>query len=126
MRSVLLVEDSATLRHLLTAALERRGYRVHAVEKGDEVLAAARDHLPEVVVMNKMLPGRDGYAVLGELRRDPVTSAIKVMMLTESNRRDDVVRGIEGGADDYVIKPFDPDDVAARVERLVRKARGIG
>lgn len=121
-RDVLLVEDSPTLRFVLTEALERRGCRVHAIEQASEVLAAARRLLPAVVILNKMLSGRDGYAVMKELRADPVTRDVKVMMLTESKSRQDVMRGIQGGADDYVVKPFDPNDVAVRVERLVRLA----
>lgn len=122
MRDVLLVEDSLTLRYVLTEVLERRGCRVRAIEQGNEVLGTARSMLPDVIIVNKMMPGRDGWAVLADLRKDPVTSAMKVMMLTESKSREDVLRGIQGGADDYVIKPFDPEDVANRVESLIRKS----
>lgn len=121
MRVVLLVEDSETIRFLLRDALERRGFRVISVEHGRDAVGVARDELPSVVIVNKMLPGSDGYEVLRELRSDPLTAGMKVMMLTESKRREDVVRSIESGADDYVVKPFDPEDVAARVEGMVRR-----
>jgi DNA-binding response OmpR family regulator len=121
MRDVLLVEDSETIRHLLTSALEKRGFRVVAVEHGPSVMEAARQALPSVIIMNKMLPGMDGHEVLAELRRNPLTAGMKVMMLTESKRKDDVVRSIEGGADDYVVKPFDPEEVASRVDTMIRR-----
>lgn len=125
MRDVLLVEDSPTIRALLVGALERQGFRVITVESGGDVLDRARDVLPSAVIINKMLPGRDGHQVIVDLRNDPIVRATKVMMLTESHHRDDVVRSISEGADDYVTKPFDPDDVAVRVRALVRPIDGV-
>ena len=122
MRDVLLVEDSPTLRYLLTEALEQRAIVVTTVEHGAEVVEAARKHLPSVIIMNRMLPGRDGLDVLAELRADPATAGIPVMMLTDADSRQDVMAGIAKGADDYVVKPFDPLDVAKRVEALSRRA----
>jgi DNA-binding response OmpR family regulator len=123
MRDVLLVEDSPTIRHLLVEALDRRGFRIEIVEHGAEVLEAARRLLPTVIVMNRMLPGRDGLDLLAEMRADPAVSSVRVMMLTDSDSREDVLASLARGADDYVIKPFDPEDVARRVETLVRKAQ---
>lgn len=121
MSGVLLVEDSATIRYLITQALAKRGIAVHPVENPGDVLAAAKSQLPGVVIINKMLPGRDGYSVIRELRATPETSGVRIMMLTESKRREDVMKSIQGGADDYVIKPFDAEDVAKRVEALLRR-----
>jgi two-component system OmpR family response regulator len=118
---VLLVEDSPTLRHVVTSALEARGLQVLSVESPDEAMTAARAEPPDVVIVNKMLPGVDGHTLILELRADASTAGARIMMLTESGRREDVVRSIEGGADDYVLKPFDPDVLAQRVEALLRR-----
>jgi twitching motility two-component system response regulator PilH len=116
--SVLLVEDSATLRYLLTQALEQIGLQVRAVDNAARVVDAARSQCPAVIVMNKMLPGRDGHSLLPELRALPELAGTRIMMLTDSRRREDVIASIERGADDYVLKPFEPSDLALRVARL--------
>jgi len=118
MTCVLLVEDSATVRFLLTAAFEGRGFTVHGVTDAAQVIATAQRVRPDVVVLNKMLPGRDGDSVITELRASSTLAHTKIMMLTDSKRRQDVMASIQRGADDYVVKPFDAEDVAHRVERL--------
>lgn len=118
---VLLVEDSATIRYLLTDALESSGLQVVAVEHASEVLATAKSRQPRVVILNKMLPGRDGHSVIRELRADPETAGARIMMLTESKQRDDVLSFIKDGADDYVVKPFDAQDLTRRVQLLLER-----
>jgi DNA-binding response OmpR family regulator len=122
---ILLVEDSATIRHVVTAALANHGLNVIAtVETAREALDAARTLGPALVILNKMQPGADGDALIQLLRREPTTSHMKIMMLTEKGDRDEVLTSIRGGADDYVVKPFDPDQLARRVATLLRKAPG--
>jgi two-component system OmpR family response regulator len=122
MRNLVLAEDSMTLRHLLVEALDPYGFEVHTVERGGDVLGAVHKHDPVVLVMNRMLPGKDGLAVLEELRGDDLAAHVRVLMLTDTDRRSEVVRALEQGTNDYVVKPFDPVDVARRVDKLARTA----
>lgn len=120
-RKVLLIEDSPTMAFVIKEALVASGFSVTVADNGAHALMTARKVLPNVIVLNKMLPGLDGYEVTRQLREDPVLSAVRIMMLTESGRKEDVVRGIKGGADDYMLKPFEPEELAQRVERLFRR-----
>ncbi|MEU8828003.1 response regulator transcription factor [Streptomyces sp. NPDC048636] len=120
MNTVLLAEDDRAIRHALERALTLEGYRVTAVPDGIEALAAAhRDH-PDVVVLDVMMPGVDGLQVCRVLRAEGDRTPI--LMLTARVETADRIEGLDAGADDYVAKPFEIEEVFARLRALLRRA----
>jgi len=118
---ILLIEDEDRLRTTLAKALREEGYAVDVAAAGDDGLHKAEQNDYNVVLLDVMLPGRDGWTVLRELRK---TKATPVLMLTALDAASDRVRGLDGGADDYLGKPFDLDELLARVRALIRRAAG--
>lgn len=123
-RHVLLVEDEASLALALTDRLEAEGYQVTAVGDGDTGLAAASSQGFDLVVLDGMLPGRDGFDVCRTLRQRGVTTPI--LMLSARGQVVDRVVGLQLGADDYLTKPFDVSELLARMEALLRRAAPAG
>lgn len=119
--SVLVVEDEAPLRDGLADLFRGQGFSVETAADGREGLALAEERSFDLVILDLMLPGLPGLAVLERLRRDGV--AVPVLVLTAQGSEDDVVRGIEAGADDYVIKPFGVRELLARARGLLRRTR---
>jgi DNA-binding response OmpR family regulator len=119
---VLLVEDSARLRRSVGTALRKSGYAVDAVGDGDAGLWLAESNDYDVIVLDLMLPKLDGLSVLGRLRQAGRTT--HVLILTARDTVDDRVRGLQSGADDYLIKPFALEELLARVQTLCRRAYG--
>lgn len=111
----LVVDDDPPIRELLRSVLELDGWEVIEAEDGDQALALARAERPHGVVLDVMMPGRDGFEVLGELRRTEHGRAMAIIMLTAKTRPTDILRGTRLGADLYVTKPFDPDHVAQQL-----------
>ena len=118
---ILLVEDDRNLRTFLRKALREEGYAVDYAESGDRGLERALNEDYACIVLDVMLPGRDGFSVVEELRQRRV--ATPVLLLTARHELDDRVRGLEGGADDYLTKPFDLPELMARIVALVRRAK---
>ena len=116
---VLVVEDDRTVAEVVTRYLEREGFAVESVGDGHEALARAEAHLPDVVVLDIMLPGLDGLEVCRRLRS---RAPIPVVMLTALGSEEDRVLGLDLGADDYVSKPFSPRELTARVKAVLRRA----
>lgn len=117
---ILLVEDDRDLRRFLSKAFKEEGYGVAETESGDRGLERALDGKYTCVVLDVMLPGRDGFSVVEELRRRGVSTP--VLMLTARDELESRVRGLEGGADDYLTKPFDLPELLARVRALIRRS----
>jgi DNA-binding response OmpR family regulator len=118
---VLIVEDSADIADLLKLYLAGAGHDVDHVLTGDAVMSRVKAARPDLILLDLMLPGLDGLLVCQQLRHDPTTAAIPVIMLTARGEESDRVRGLELGADDYVVKPFSPKEVTARVAALLRR-----
>ena len=116
---VLVVEDDPTVAEVVTRYLEREGFAVESVGDGNEALASADVQLPDLVVLDIMLPGLDGLEVCRRLRS---RAPIPVVMLTARGSEEDRVLGLELGADDYVSKPFSPRELTARVKAVLRRA----
>ena len=116
---VLVVEDDRTVAEVVTRYLEREGFAVESVGDGHEALAHADAHLPDLVVLDIMLPGLDGLEVCRRLRSH---APIPVVMLTARGSEEDRVLGLDLGADDYVSKPFSPRELTARVKAVLRRA----
>jgi DNA-binding response OmpR family regulator len=118
---VLVVEDDRTVAEVVTRYLEREGFVVESVGDGKEALARADAQLPDLVVLDIMLPGLDGLEVCRRLRS---RAPIPVVMLTARGSEEDRVLGLDLGADDYVSKPFSPRELTARVKAVLRRAAG--
>ena len=119
---ILVVEDSPRLQRSLGTALRKSGYAVDVAGDGEEGLWLAQEHAYDVVVLDLMLPKRDGLSVLAELRRAGKT--VHVLLLTARDTVDDCVQGLQAGADDYLVKPFALEELLARVQALCRRAYG--
>ena len=118
---ILIVEDEPDLLRGLAKALREEGYAVDTAEDGDDGLFKAENTSYDAIVLDVMLPGIDGFEVLSRLRRTKLTP---VLMLTARNRTPDRVRGLDNGADDYLAKPFDLDELLARLRALIRRSGG--
>lgn len=115
---LLIVEDEADLLRRLAKTLRAEGYAVDTAADGEEGLDKAQDHDYDAILLDAMLPGLDGWEVLARLRNSKTTP---VLMLTARDASADRVRGLDGGADDYVTKPFDLPELLARVRALIRR-----
>jgi phosphate regulon transcriptional regulator PhoB len=120
---VLIVEDEPDIRELLAFHLERDGYLVTRASTGAEALRQVRSARPDLVVLDLMLPEMDGLEVCRRLRADSATAALPVIIVTAKGDEVDRVVGLELGADDYVVKPFSPKEVLARVRAVLRRSR---
>jgi phosphate regulon transcriptional regulator PhoB len=118
---VLIVEDEPDIRDLLAFHLERDGYQVTRATTGPEALRQLRAAPPDLVILDLMLPEMDGLEVCRRLRAEPATATLPVIMLTAKGDEVDRVVGLEMGADDYVVKPFSPKEMLARVRAVLRR-----
>ncbi len=116
---VLVVDDEPMVREVVTRYLQRDGLRVHEIGDGDEAIEWLATHRPDLVVLDIMLPGSDGLAVLRRIR---ATGDVPVILLTARAEEVDRVIGLELGADDYVVKPFSPRELAVRVRNMLRRS----
>lgn len=119
MREVLIVDDEPDIRGVLAFTLEDAGYSVREAGDGAEAIAALEDHAPDVLVLDLMMPGVDGFGVLRSRRQLGLASDTRVIILTAKTAERDYVRGWELGADEYLTKPFDPDVLLAKVQALL-------
>ncbi|WP_166133210.1 MtrAB system response regulator MtrA [Nocardioides ochotonae] len=115
---VLVVDDDAALAEMLTIVLRQEGFDSRMCTRGDLALAEFRDYRPDLVLLDLMLPGKDGIDVCKEIRAE---SGVPIVMLTAKSDTVDVVVGLESGADDYVVKPFKPKELIARIRARVRR-----
>jgi DNA-binding response OmpR family regulator len=117
---LLVVDDDTNLRHTLQYAFKQEGFEVMTAEDGDRALASFRQSHPDLVILDVMLPGRDGFEVARLLRRE---SDVPIIMLTARDSELDKVVGLEIGADDYLAKPFSTRELVARVRAMLRRTR---
>jgi two-component system response regulator MtrA len=115
---VLVVDDDASLSEMLTIVLRQEGFESRVCARGDEAIEAFREFRPDLVLLDLMLPGKDGIDVCKEIRDE---SGVPIVMLTAKSDTVDVVVGLESGADDYVVKPFKPKELVARIRARVRR-----
>ena len=118
---ILVVDDEPDILELVRYNLTRNNYEMIGVASGEEAFASVRTSLPDLVVLDLMLPGVDGLEVCRRLKRDTRTSAIPVIMLSAKGEEADVVTGLELGADDYLTKPFSPRVLLARIKAVLRR-----
>src|SRR2546428_3101085 len=120
---VLVIEDEKEIRDLVKYNLERAGFRVATAADGEDGLEAAYSSRPDALVLDLMLPGRNGLEVLRELRSEPATRDLPVVVLTARGAEMDKLLGFEQGADDYLTKPSSPPELVARLKPHLRRAR---
>ncbi len=118
---ILVVEDEAPIQELLQFNLERKKYRVKVVDSGEEALSQASLFMPDLILLDIMLPGTDGLEVCKQLKANSGTERIPIIMLTALSDEADIVAGLELGADDYITKPFSPHVLLARVKAALRR-----
>jgi two-component system phosphate regulon response regulator PhoB len=123
-KTVLVVEDEPAIREMLVFSLERSGYSVTPAADGQAARTAIVDCHPDVVLMDWMLPDVSGLELTRQLKRDPSTREIPIIMLTARADEDDRVAGLDGGADDYVTKPFSARELEARIKAVLRRSSG--
>jgi len=122
---VMVIEDEKEIRDLIRYNLERAGYRVNAVSDGEEGLQGLFASRPDALVLDLMLPGMNGLEILREVRAEPMTQDLPVVVLTARGAEMDKLLGFEHGADDYMTKPFSPRELVARLQALLRRARPV-
>lgn len=123
---VLVVDDEADIVALVAYHLAKAGYRVSTASSGPDALTAARQERPALIVLDLMLPGSSGYDVLEQLRAQPATREMAVLMLTARREEADRIRGLSLGADDYLTKPFSPQELVLRVGAILRRLSAGG
>lgn len=124
-KSILVVDDDAEITRLLRGYLQQAGYAVLLAHDGESAMQAIRAEKPDVLVLDLMLPDRDGWDITRALRADAATAQLPIIMLTARVDDVDKILGLELGADDYVTKPFNPRELVARVRAVLRRASGV-
>jgi len=122
---ILIVEDEAALVELLRYNLDKSGFATRVATDGEEALAKIDDRVPDLVLLDWMLPGVSGIEICRRLRRRPETARLPIVMLTARTEEADRLRGLETGADDYVSKPFSVAELLARIKGLLRRAKAV-
>lgn len=119
--NVLLVEDDVFLAGIYQKKFEMEGYKIFVADNGEKGLADAKKRKPDIILLDILLPKLDGFAVLDKLKQDPTTKDIPVILLTNLGQKDDVEKGLEAGAADYLIKAhFKPSEVVDKVRKVLQ------
>ena len=122
-KRILVAEDDPVTRRFVVSLLEEHGYEVLVAEDGEHAVATAKSATPDLIVCDLVMPFRDGYEVLRAIRNDDQMSHIPVVILSMRDREEDIVRGFEQGADEYVVKPFNARELVSRVRKLLEPRR---
>jgi len=119
--NIICIEDEADIQEIIAFNLERAGYQVGLAGDGSEGLLLVQSCQPDLVLLDVMLPGLNGMQVCQKLKSDPTTSDIPIIMLSARSEESDIVKGLTGGADDYITKPFSPAELMARIQVALRR-----
>jgi len=119
-KRILIVDDEDDIRELVHVSLEDEGYEIYEASDGNEALAKAREHRPDLVILDVMIPGKTGYEVCEELKKDPQTKNVFVLFLSARGKAASQLTGKTKGGDEFMTKPFEPGEL----RRMVRKALG--
>ena len=124
-KSILIVDDEAPIRDMLRIALEMADYRCLEAEDAQQAHAIVVDEKPNLILLDWMLPGTSGIELARRLKKDELTAAIPIIMLTAKGEEDNKIQGLETGADDYITKPFSPRELVARLKAVLRRTEDI-
>ena len=125
MKIVLVVDDEKDIVQLIRYNLEREGFKVEAASDGNEALKKANEVKPDLILLDIMLPGKDGYEVMKSLNQNEKTANVPVIFLTAKSAEFDEVLGLELGADDYIVKPISPRKLVSRIRAVLRRSEGV-
>jgi two-component system alkaline phosphatase synthesis response regulator PhoP len=117
--TILVADDSKTILAMVSSRLNRAGYDVITATRGDEALRLALERQPRLVVLDVEMPGLDGVEVARRLRAGRESPGLRIILLTAHDEPDEIARGLEAGADDYITKPFSPQELQTRIDRLL-------
>lgn len=117
-RKILVVDDSRTELHFLSKLLGKKGYDVRTAQNGDEAMRRLTEDTPDLILMDVVMPGQNGFQLTRSITRDPRWSRVPVIMCTSKNQETDKVWGMRQGASDYIVKPVDGDQLIAKIEAL--------
>ncbi len=120
MSNILIVDDDPEIRTIISHTLQKAGNYVMTAESADVALEKELEVVPDLLILDKMMPGMDGFDFLEKLKSGTAASSIRVIMLTSCDRNEDIIEGLDTGADDYVTKPFIPDVLMARIRAQLR------
>lgn len=120
-QTIIVLEDDPDISNLIRYHLQQDGFIVHVCSSGDKVLPAAREHAPLLFLLDIMVPGSNGLEVCRQIRESKDLARFPVIFLTAKSSEEDKIRGLELGADDYIVKPFSPRELAARVRAVLRR-----
>ncbi|WP_372604172.1 response regulator transcription factor [Actibacterium sp.] len=123
-KKVLLVEDEDNIALALGYLIGKQGYEMHRVGDGDAALTAVADHMPDLIVLDVMLPGRSGYEVCQTIRRDPALNAVRILMMTARGGEVERRKGLALGADAFMTKPFSAKELVAKIDELLTTESG--
>jgi DNA-binding response OmpR family regulator len=123
MKKILSADDDPVVQQFVSAILNENGYEVYTATDGEQAVAQAKAVLPDLMILDLIMPYRDGYEVLRLLREAPETRSIPVIILSAKSKEEDIIRGLEGGADDFIIKPFNALELVARVRKVLARPR---
>ena len=120
---VLSIEDDVAMGQFLKAVFGSQGFAIAVATDGREGLALARENPPDLIILDLLMPYKNGFEVLRELRGDPATRAVPVIFLSSNSREEDIVKALTAGADDFVVKPFRARELVARVRKVLGRSR---
>jgi two-component system alkaline phosphatase synthesis response regulator PhoP len=120
MKKILIADDEEFIRELIAATINRGDYELVEAKDGIEALDLARKEMPDLIVLDIKMPGIDGFKVCKELKSEPETASIKIIVLTAFGQDEDIRKGKEAGADDYFLKPFNPIDLMNKIDGMLR------
>jgi len=115
-KKILLVDDSKTELHVLSELLNKHGYKVRTAENGEEALRRLQEEKPDLILMDVVMPGQNGFQLTRAITRDPLFADVPVIICTSKNQETDRVWGMRQGARDYVVKPVNPDELLAKIK----------
>lgn len=122
---VLVVEDEQAIREMLVMVLEKEGFKVEAVESAEQALNQLADTIPDLILLDWMLPGMSGIELEKQLKKNHSFNTIPIILLTARGEEEDKIKGLETGADDYITKPFSPRELIARIKAVVRRTNKV-
>ncbi len=117
-KDILLVDDSRTELHYVSGLLFRQGYNVRTAQNGEEAMRRLEEQIPDLILMDVVMPGQNGFQLTRTITRDPRYANVPVIMCTSKNQETDKVWGMRQGARDYIVKPVNPDELAAKIRAI--------
>jgi DNA-binding response OmpR family regulator len=118
---ILVADDDSTIRRFIVTLLADRGYEIHEAVDGEQAFKVAESVKPDLMLLDLIMPYRDGFDVLYDLKHDPGTSEIPIIIMSVKDREEEIVKGLNMGAEDYVVKPFNSLELVARVRKILER-----